>query len=201
MSEINPLFSKPVYENKLDIDTKTIVSMIDKPRVSANWKQNNQGNDSLYVLEHKKFDFLKDIIEKEILEFTKNYLKYTNNFKITTSWFTKVNKKQSSQSHNHNNCFLSGVLYLKTSDNSGNIVFTDYSNERNSLTTLEYNLFNSKSFKFQPYDGLILIFPSELYHHVETNNADHIRYSLAFNIMPTGLIGKQSEDSQLRINL
>ena len=70
MSEINPLFSKPVYENKLDIDTKTIVSMIDKPRVSANWKQNNQGNDSLYVLEHKKFDFLKDIIEKEILEFT-----------------------------------------------------------------------------------------------------------------------------------
>ena len=57
---------------------------------------------------------------KAILE----HMRYTNQFKITTSWFTKALKGQSSNFHNHNNSMYSAVLYLQTDENSGAISFT-----------------------------------------------------------------------------
>jgi uncharacterized protein (TIGR02466 family) len=124
-------------------------------------------------------------------------MRYVNEFQITTSWFTENEKNESSQWHNHNNCFLSGVLYLQTSKDCGNIIFDDFSHNRNQLLVKEYNTLNCKQFACEPEDGLILFFPSELFHKVEENKSERTRYSLAFNVIPVGVVGHPAGDSHI----
>ena len=200
MSETNVfidiLFSKPVYGKYLNIDTKKIVSILEEydfhDAGDPNWRKVDNissQSDNLYVLKDKRFKFLKDELMKEFHLFTSDIMKYPNKFEITTSWFTKATKGQSSTCHNHNNCILSGVLYLQTNENSGDISFKDFVDKRYVMRTKEYNELNSIAWRIKPADGLLIIFPSEVYHKVEENESDITRYSLAFNVVPTGLIG------------
>ena len=189
-----PIFGKAIYEKLLDLDTKEIVSLIDearKPYKETEWK----GKEKLYVLEQEKFKFLKDIILNEFKHYFSGVLKYTNEFRITTSWFTVIKKNKDVQIHNHHNCFMSGVLYLQVDDKTGDFVFQDFNNKRQHLIPTEYNIYNSNEWRFKPRDGLLLFFPSEMHHLVETNKSNITRHSLAFNIIPTGLIGDETSDS------
>ena len=132
---------------------------------------------------------------KEFSLYASGVLKYTNEFEITTSWFTMSTKGQSSNFHNHNNCMMSAVLYLQTNENSGNIIFENFSNSRFALHIEEYNVFNSPQWFLKPEDGLLVIFPSEVHHKIVENESDTTRYSLAFNLIPTGLLGVESTDA------
>jgi uncharacterized protein (TIGR02466 family) len=212
-SFIDPIFSKPIYSKPLNIDTKKIVSMLEEydfhdagGDISSTKKPTDIENissasDNLYVLEDKRFKFLKDELMKEFYLFSRDQMKYSNKFEITTSWFTKAEKGQSSESHNHNNCMISGVLYLQTDKNCGNINFQNYDNRRYNINIEEYNIFNGAEVDFPPEDGLLLLFPSEVWHKIEKNKSDTTRYSLAFNLVPTGLIGYGNSDSHLKIKV
>jgi uncharacterized protein (TIGR02466 family) len=149
-------------------------------------------SNNLHVLDDNKFKFLKDKIMKEFYLYASDVMRYTNEFEITTSWFTMSTKGQRSNFHNHSNCMISAVLYLQTNENSGNIIFESFSNERFTIHTEEYNIFNSPQWSIKPEDGLLLMFPSEVHHAIEENKSDTTRYSLAFNLMPTGLLGVDS---------
>lgn len=193
---ITPLFGKSIYSNQLHLDAEKIVSMIETPRKAI---VSNTGKKSLYVLEEEKFKFLKDIILEEFYAYAHGEMKYINEFKITTSWFTQVDKEESSQFHNHQNCFISGVLYLQTFKNCGEIQFQDFSDDRFQLSVYESNVLNSKGWAYEPKDGLILFFPSEVRHKIGKNNSGQTRHSLAFNLIPVGLIGDETEDSHASI--
>jgi uncharacterized protein (TIGR02466 family) len=193
------LFGKSIYANKLEIDAGEIVSMIDTPRKSYSIETVPGEKKDLYVLENPKFKFLKDIILKELHSYTHNQMRYVNDFQITTSWFTKVDKNESSQFHNHNNCFISGVLYLQTSKDCGNILFENFSDVRSQLLVKEHNILNSNQFAYEPEDGLILFFPSEVWHKVEENKSERTRYSLSFNVIPKGVVGCETGDSHVII--
>ena len=211
---VDMMFSKPLYGKVLNIDTKKIISMYDsgkhttefhdageKYAVEDNVDNISQSSDCLYVLEEKRFKSLKDELMKEFHLFASDVMKYSNKFEITTSWFTKSIKGQSSNYHNHNNCMFSVVLYLQTSENCGNIVFTDSIDKRYKLEKNSYNLYNSIEWGIKPEDGLLVIFPSEVYHKIAENKSDTTRYSLAFNVVPTGLIGNIDTDSHMKIKV
>tara|TARA_R110002167_G_scaffold228954_1_gene433955 strand:+ start:616 stop:1239 length:624 start_codon:yes stop_codon:yes gene_type:complete len=203
-TSITPVFSKPIYSNSLVIDTKKILSLIqNKTRKSFNNLNNidkNKASENLYLLENKNLTFLKNIILNEVKQFANNSLKYTNEFKISTSWATETNEGENCQWHSHNNCFLSGVIYLKTKKNCGGIVFQDFNNRKMNLQVSEYNVFNSIDWTYQVEEGDILIFPSELWHMVQTNKSKSVRNSIAFNVVPTGLIGDITSDSHMYLN-
>jgi len=186
--KVTPVFSKVIYENHLDLDTKNITHLIDVARKPYVEDQEYNRKD-LYVLENKKFKFLKDIILNEFRNFSEGVLKYTTEFKITTSWFTVVDKEKKAQIHNHHNCMYSGVLYLQVNDDTGDIVFQDFSDIRNNLVPSEYNIFNSREWRYTPTNGLLLFFPSQMYHKIEKNGSNIARHSLAFNIIPIGVYG------------
>ena len=78
-------------------------------------------------------------------------------FEITTSWFTQVEPTKSSEFHNHTNCFISGVLYLQTTPNSGDIIFQEFGNKAFNLLPSEFNLYNSKEWIYKPQNGLLLL--------------------------------------------
>ncbi len=90
--------------------------------------------------------------------------------------------------HNHPRSDLSGVLWIKTPKDSGNLVFTSpqFFNRYHELDsyTNEFK-FNSNSYMtyyFPPTEGKVLIFPSNLEHEVKENKSDEDRISYSFNI-------------------
>tara|TARA_R110000744_G_scaffold215378_2_gene334222 strand:+ start:204 stop:815 length:612 start_codon:yes stop_codon:yes gene_type:complete len=192
-----PVFGSAIYCSEIDIDEKKIVSLIDAPIKSSQVGTEYRGKDSYYVLEQKKFKSLKNAILKEFHHYASEVLQYSNKFKITTSWFTQLDKGEQGQPHNHNNCFISGVLYLKTYENSGDIVFKDYRDSRFMLFPKQYNLYNSKDWVYKPTNKMILFFPSSLYHEIEENKSEYTRHSLAFNFIPIGTLGDITSDSHL----
>ena len=90
--------------------------------------------------------------------------------------------------HNHPRSDLSGVLWIKTPKDSGNLVFTSpqFFNRYHELDsyTNEFK-FSSNSYMtyyFPPTEGKVLIFPSNLEHEVKENKSDEDRISYSFNI-------------------
>jgi uncharacterized protein (TIGR02466 family) len=207
-TSIYNLFSTPVYAKVLNIDTKKIVSQLQKYDFhnagfddSPDVKEIAAASNCLDVLNDKKFKDLKKVLMNEFYLFTEEHMRYINEFKITTSWFTKSIKGQSSNWHNHNNSMYSAVLYLQTDENSGAISFNKYENKRFDLEVQDFNILNSTEWKITPVNGLFLIFPSEIYHKTQENKSDIVRHSLALNFLPTGLLGRTSGDSHAKINV
>jgi uncharacterized protein (TIGR02466 family) len=104
-------------------------------------------------------------LNSEIFEITKN-----PNIQIEGMWgnissFTNFN---SIHTHHTNIKKLSGVLYLQTPSNSGDIIF------HNPLDL-------SIAFNVKPKPKTLIIFPSYLPHFVEPNLSQEDRISIAFN--------------------
>ena len=104
--------------------------------------------------------------------------------KVTSMW-SVINKKNASNArHIHSNNYISAAYYVKTSENSGDIVFHD----PRSVTTFRYpriserNTLNSNVFSIKPKEGLLVLFPSYLYHSVAENYSDEERIVISFNI-------------------
>ena len=90
--------------------------------------------------------------------------------------------------HNHPTSDLSGVLWIKSQKDCGNIVFDS---PRSFATHREIECYNEDfkennnyfhSFHFNPTAGRILVFPSHLDHHVDFNESQEDRISVSFNI-------------------
>ena len=72
---------------------------------------------------------------------------------------------------------------------------------RFNLYCNSYNTYNSKSWKITPVNGMLIFFPSEVHHQILKNNSNIERYSLAFNLMPTGKIGIENSDSFVNLKI
>lgn len=195
--QILPLFSSPVYVNEIeDIDLKKYLKLVKKCkwRISGEKKEKELENLSFNsedhtILENKEFKILKERIMKEFNIFKNDIMKYKNNFRITTSWCTLSKKNQYSNLHKHTNSMFSGILYLNTNENDGDLYFENVNNRSFFIEPDVNNLYNSHSFNIVPKVGRIVFFPSELLHRIELNKTNSERISLAFNFFPVGKIG------------
>ena len=195
------MFSIPLIHCELDEDTSEL-------RQCTNYVLNTNQVD---VDEYKIFEKsgLKETIDFEfrVLEqfpkmkqmFThisnrliKEGLNYDNELEISSSWFTKTHKGESSPMHDHKNCVFSAVYYYGDYDDKvGNLIF------KNPIVNLtSYRLNVGKSNKFNTYDievtpqsGSLLIFPSYVSHKIDVHKSDIPRLSLAFNMVPVGQYG------------
>ena len=81
-------------------------------------------------------------------------------------------------SHNHGGSFLSGVIYLQSTD-TGSIEFEPL----NYIYKINHPVwYYNGTAKYNPNDGDVLIFPSFLMHRVQPNPSDKERINIAFNI-------------------
>lgn len=202
---IEPLFSSPVYNSFINIDIKPFLNFALKQKKAphydtiTNQKQKNISLSSLdlNVLKHKPLKKLNDKIIEHINTYTKDVLKYETDFKLTTSWLTFTDPGSSSQMHRHQNSKFSGIVYLQTDENSGDLSFENYNCGDFMLNIKEYNIYNSELWKYKPFNNKIIIFPSHLHHKILKNNSNIQRVSLAFNLMPVGTFGR--DDSTLTL--
>ena len=140
----------------------------------------------------EQFPKMKQMFTHISNRLVKEGLNYDNKLEISSSWFTKTHKGESSPMHDHKNCVFSAVYYYGDYDDKvGNLIF------KNPIVNLtSYRLNVGKSNKFNTYDievtpqsGSLLIFPSYVSHKIDVHKSDIPRLSLAFNMVPVGQYG------------
>tara|TARA_B100001059_G_scaffold228614_1_gene259959 strand:+ start:259 stop:861 length:603 start_codon:yes stop_codon:yes gene_type:complete len=150
-------------------------------------KSNNLGWHSKLFNMHDKevksfFQSIQKYIGKAIDDSGWNNI--SNNFSVTSAW-TIINVKSSSNSrHIHSNNYLSAAYYVKAPKDCGDIIFYDPRNARliRKPITNKENILNAETVKIKPQDGLLVLFPSYLYHSVEENLSNEERIVISFNL-------------------
>lgn len=205
---IIPLFPSVIFQSKLENNYDDVFEKFKEVQflenknflLEDNAKKCYHSKD-FYIL--KKYENLKDDILNCFNYFKNVIMHYDNtNFELTTSWITKVEPNTVSHYHNHKNSFYSGVLYFDDLENCGPIEFTNDNLNPQSFQVnhpTQYNMYNCSTWHIHPSKNNIIFFPSYLNHRVSLHLSDVPRYSLAFNLIPTGLFG--NFDSTLSINI
>jgi len=122
--------------------------------------------------------FLKELDHHIKLYLTSVSIPTTTEYKIVSSWMTKTRKNEYAHLHNHGRSDISGVYYYKTNGVDGSIRF------KNPLSQFSTFLLENvrADVMYPPIEGRLILFPGWLDHSVETNNTDHERISISFNI-------------------
>ena len=109
-----PLFASNVFYFNIDEDTSELdPNHFEFLRLGGNnfaSSVNAYSTASVRVLE--KYPNTKKIILDKFKEIAKDVLGYDNDFKISTSWFTKIEKGGYCNFHSHRHCLYSGIYYF-----------------------------------------------------------------------------------------
>jgi len=105
---------------------------------------------------------------------------FPREYVITSSWFTKTLHNKYAHLHDHGSCDLSGVYYLKTNGEDGNLLFRDPYNAY--ATNYIYQVVTSNDSTLPLEQGLIALWPGMIQHRTQSNPTQNERISLSFNI-------------------
>ena len=119
------------------------------------------------------FDNLRPYMIKKVNEF--NLYGNVINLMISNLWFNINYPGSFNLEHTHPHSILSGVIWIKCPEKSGNLVLLDPS---------KHFLYGHSptEYEFVPEEGKILVFPSHISHRVNCNNSTEDRISISFNI-------------------
>ena len=96
-------------------------------------------------------------------------------FSLHNIWFNSNPNGAWNMPHTHPHCFYSGVIWVKAPHESGELIL--HSPNAHSLYGLDHNVWT-----IPPEEGRVILFPSNLQHHVSSNTSENERISLSFNI-------------------
>ena len=145
------------------------------------------------------FPSVKNLIMEKFYDFKDTVLQMNStDFKISSSWGTKIEPKGKSTVHIHRNSLYSGILYWEKFEGA-RLELEDLYKQGMMVIPDKWNSFNYQHFHLNTTENTLFFFPSEIYHRITPNTSSNTRYSLAFNIMPIGTIGQG--DSTVTINI
>jgi len=185
------IWPTPIFENYISVKDEwlSFCKQVPCKRTSDNngWISMNTP-----ILEYSEMQELKTIILEQISVYVTHCLHVKNRFRITTSWVTKHDKGDFAQIHSHKNSLLSGVYYLQTTENCGDIIFNrdSFLSESFMLDLSEPSYVNTIKYRVPVENGKLLLFPSTLKHGTQTLMLDDFeRIAISFNVWPQGNIG------------
>lgn len=189
--EIIDLFSVPILEKTFDFDLEDMQydcyckREIDGGRNVSNingWQSSrlNVGNTPLDYFFDEMLICAKEFADKISLK---------SDLIMDTAWININGPGAYNQVHDHPNCMLSGVFYVKAPEDCGNIEFRHPSLSEMSRDwsrkEKESNKYTSHVWRFIPKENTAYIFPSWLNHQVFVNNSGEDRISISFNFGAT----------------
>lgn len=190
---IKDIFKTSAYINDLNCDLKQL-------RDFALWLEKNEvgseiSNLSGYQSQNlaKSLDVIKPLIEKlnKSVETYCDVLKIKGGLKLSNIWVNINRFKDSNRMHRHPGSVISGVFYVKTPNDCGDIWFEtmnimeDYWKPGDNI---KYNEYNSPSWLIPPKENHCILFPSWLAHMVKPNfNKTEERISFSFNYNYDGI--------------
>ena len=185
------LFACPFYFDNIELDTDKVSDAI-KSTTCLHAMSIDEN-----ILE-TNFKFLYDSIDKIVSKVMSElgFVKYN----IFSSWMTKTAiGYRHGLDHMHCNSFLSGVLYL--TDKASPILFRHPMPWRwsSGLDDKNDGMVKSNQFVMSPMKGDIVLFPSHVHHLIMPHKNPQVRYSIAFNVHPTGQYG--ARDSTINVSI
>lgn len=149
-----------IHKLTIDISDIDIDKILDLRNTVKNKSASNRGGWQLEV-KIRKFEKVKWI--QPFLETAESQLQTIYpNLTINRFWFNLNEPGNYNDWHHHGSRETVGVIYVKTDDKSGDIVFEDGT-------------------QISPQIGDFIIFPSEINHRVDINQSNNLRISIAFN--------------------
>ena len=112
---------------------------------------------------HKKEPKFNILLDK-ILKKSQEFLEVNFNLHLLNFWVMEYEKGNHAIRHNHWPATLSGVYYIDVEENSSPIIFEN-------------------NFTIEPKNGMLLLFPSMVYHEVPPSKGKRIVAS--FNLIPS----------------
>lgn len=201
---IQSLFSVDIYETKFeDVDllkklsdpeyvkTYTVGKYDEVIRTSGNTVSGNQSwhtvTDSEKIYLRPEFAPLKEFIENHAKIYWDHLGYYSGIYpKIYQSWVTVYGPGGYGAVHHHGRSPMSGVVYLSSIPDQGNIEFTNPMDL--ILSSGVYLGDRTKIYKeIVATTGKIILFPGYLPHRIRVNETDSNRISLAFNLNEDGI--------------
>ena len=160
-----------------------------------NFDPSNDVSKSYASIDHemlKRYPEVEEAIMEKWQEICESYFDFPGTFAISTSWMTKTYPGGYCDRHNHKNAFYAGVFYFdEYEENGGDLGLYSPIDHLSSYMVLGKtpNDFTAGSHWFRPKHGSLVLFPAYLQHKIGLHKGKKTRYSLAFNIIPTGGYG------------
>lgn len=182
---ITEIFKEPIFQIKLNENLDALIEFsnkLKKGRIKSNVGGFQSEDLALNLPELKS---LNNEILKHGDNLIREHLAIEKNIYINNLWLNKNYYKDYNEQHVHLNCVLSGVFYIKTNKQSGDLQFF-----RNNMLDIwvpdhnikNFNHYNSTSWAFKPEDNYLFLFPAWLNHSVKPNLSQEERISISFNI-------------------
>ena len=174
-----------------DVKDKLIDFVYDEyKKDSGGLNKSNEGGWHSHTNFHDYENCLSDFIIKSLNNYFPNSNVFVEEFqyRLQGLWININGNGGYNKSHVHPGSDMSGVFWIKLPKNSGGIVFQNSSYFNRCK---EIDLYNEQfrkdmilypEYRLFPGEGMMALFPSSLYHCVETNRSDEDRISLSFNI-------------------
>ena len=180
------LFAYPILKKRVPYYDLTNYVMDMIPNDKGEFRSNRGGWQSTHFYSPEpEFQELWELIEREANVLHQS-IKLKGRIKLVEWWFNVNWKGGSNRLHNHPQSMYSGVYYIKTPPDCGNINFPNPNmteidffwpikmrEESTRMVTSCATLGSAKD--------MLYIFPSWLSHYVDTNMSDEPRISLSFN--------------------
>ena len=200
-SIIQNLFPIPIYMSNIDRKfTKQELQFITEQKKHCVKNQGNINTKDNYILNRKELKNIKKFIDKSCQDYLEKIISPKNNIELytTQSWLNYTEENQYHHKHSHPNSVVSGVLYFDCDKENDKIKFTNSKGyQQIKLEIDQYNIWNSETWWFPLETGQLVMFPSSTIHQVDTKQGNNTRISLAFNTFYKGIIGSNSDLTEL----
>ena len=160
-----------------------------------------------YILNEPECADMKLEILSHVKEYAESTLLYEyDSYELSQSWVSRKQPGQHHTMHTHPNSLISGVFYygspspetpaIKFHKMTGGFNVSYIQPQTKADKRPSKFAWNEFAVNFTP--GMLLLFPSYLFHSVPINKSDTVRSSLAFNIVPKSNLGSEENLTELR---
>jgi hypothetical protein len=153
-----------VWSTEIPLDPILIEHSITMSQtVKSNRASNRGGWQGTFRDAENQFPWILSLLEKIKFELEKHY---QNQISFRKFWMNVNRPGHSNDWHRHEIDKPAAVYYIQVPKNSGKILFKN----------------DSMTYSIEPYSGLLLSFPGDIYHSVEENLSNESRISFAMNL-------------------
>lgn len=209
--EVLDLFPIPVYTTGMPVELSGIIPFLDGQAPNSGSDVTNYGerSDNSYILNEPECIEVKKFVLEHVKEFAENIMLYDyDTWELSQSWVSRKQPGQHHTMHTHPNSLISGVFYYgEPSEQTPAIKFHKMQggiNQQVLQPAVKPDKRNSKfawtEFAVDFAPGLLLLFPSYLFHSVPVNESKTIRSSVAFNVVPKNRLGSEETLTELDFN-
>ncbi len=200
--DVQTLFATPFFRASIsDAISREQIDFIKNLKMIRN--RDNLISENLYIFNEPELKSIKDAVQAALDIYTGEVMGLEQRLYVTQSWDLVNPPGVGMHSHAHSNSLVSGSLYFSPlPDPPARIIFDRHvMYQRLELNPApgKQNIYNTPVNVITPKQGDVLLFPSEINHLVESNQASEDRWAIAFNCFIEGTLGSYRDVSELKL--